>query len=184
MEKQEMSKRIQVYLPTELASQVEQLAKAEHMTVSSCCTVMIGDAMREMNENALIENESEKNDSTDEMVTVQLRGKEASLLKRKANELQLTPTEWVRNTVLRKDLTIHRIRLDDLEELLDLYGRNVAAIEGIVTVCKENNNALKQDVELIRELMETVHDQLQIQLLATLGKRKKEKQKRVQKGLE
>jgi predicted transcriptional regulator len=183
MEKQEMSKRIQVYLPAELASRVEQLAKAEHMTVSSCCTVMIGDAIQELIENNLT-TENADDEGSEETVHIHLYGKEASLLKRKANELQLTPTEWVRNTVLRKDLTIHRIRLDDLEELLDLYGRNVAAIEGIVTVCRENNNALKQDVELIRELMETVHDQLQIQLLATLGKRKKEKQKRVQKGQE
>ena len=82
MEKQEVSKRIQVYLPAELARQVEQLAKAEHMTLSSCCTTIIGDAVQEMNEDSPSAVDP-TDDGPDEAVHIHLYRKEAALLKRK-----------------------------------------------------------------------------------------------------
>ena len=181
MEK-EVSKRIQVYLPAELASRVEQLAKAEHMTVSSCCTVMIGDAMQEMLENNPSVMDVTDGDS-DESVHIHLYGKDASLLKKKAAELHLNPTEWVRNTVLRKDLTIYRIEFGDLREMSTIYGRLVSSIEGIVAVCRENNNVSPLDLERIIELMDTIRDQHIIVMTMTLAKRKAEKKKRVKSGL-
>ena len=179
MEKQEVSKRIQVYLPAELASQVEQLAKAEHMTLSSCCTTIIGDAIQEMNEEPA---ETEPEPQT--AVHIHLYRKEAALLKKKADELQITPTQWVRHTVLHKDLNIYHIKLDDLEELVDLLGRNTEAIEGIVAVCREDHSVSKQDIELIKELMETIRTQFITQFYMTLNKRDKEKERRIKKSLE
>ena len=183
MEKQEVSKRIQVYLPAELASQVEQLAKAEHMTLSSCCTTIIGDAVQEMNEDSPSAVDP-TDDGPDEAVHIHLYRKEAALLKKKADELQITPTQWVRHTVLHKDLNIYHIKLDDLEELVDLLGRNTEAIEGIVAVCREDHSVSKQDIELIKELMETIRTQFITQFYMTLNKRDKEKERRIKKSLE
>ena len=182
MEKQEVSKRVQVYLPEELASRVEQLAKAEHMTISSCCSVMIADAMQEMLENNPSVAEVTDGDS-DESVHIRLYGKDASLLKKKAAELHLNPTAWVRNAVLRKDLTIHRIEFGDLHEMSAIYGRLVSSIEGIVSVCRDTYNVFPQDVERIIDLMETIRDQHIIVMTSVLGKRKAEKKKRVKRGL-
>lgn len=182
--KKELSKRVQVYLPVSAAEVVEREAKAERMTLSTYCSVIICDAVNALNENELLPDEKSE-EETKEAVHVHLYGKEAAILKRKASQLGLTPTEWVRNTVLKKDLSIYQVQLGDLEEFLDQYGRHVSAIEGVVEVCKMNDNTVfKQDVELVMDRQETIRNLMLMNLSALLRKREKAQLKLIKKSEE
>ena len=183
MKKKELSKRVQVYLPLSAAEVVEREAKAERVTLSTYCSVIICDAVNALNESEPLP-EEESEDEANEAVHVHLYGKDAAILKRKASQLGLTPTEWFRNAVLRKDLSIYQVQLGDLEDYLDKYGRHVSAIEGTVEVCKRNNSVFKQDLELILERQEIIRNLMLMHLSALLRKREKAQLKLIKKNEE
>ncbi len=184
-----MSKQYHVYIPDEWVPLAEKLAKEEHFSLGTLFTSIIVDELKRVQEEIGYDHSDETvSDDTDvtksdEFFHVKLRGDDAALLKRKANELGISPTNWLRNVIHRKDLTIYRIEFGDLREMSAIYGRLVSSIEGIVAVCRENNNVSPLDLERIIELMDTIRDQHIIVMTMTLAKRKAEKKKRVKSGL-
>lgn len=174
-----------MYLDDDVANVLKQEAKMEHLSLSGYCSAMATDKVKSIYNSADCSAPAETTDGegADDCFRVNLRGDDASVLKRKANELGITPTAWLRNAIHRKDLTIHKIDFADLREMNAIYGRNVSSIEGIVSVCKDNNSVFPQDVERIIELMETIRDQHLIVMTSVLAKRKAEKRKLVKKGL-
>ena len=184
-----MSKQYHVYIPDEWVPLAEKYAKEEHFSPGALFTSIIVDELKRFQEEIGYDHSDETvRDHTDvttadDFFHVKLRGDDAALLKRKAKALGISPTNWLRNVIHRKDLTIHKIEFGDLREMNAIYGRNVSSIEGIVSVCKDNNNVFPQDVERIIELMETIRDQHIIVMTSVLGKRKAEKKKRVKRGL-
>ena len=174
-----MRRKETIYLTEELAAFLEKVAKEEGMTFSSCCSRIIQETAAQMQENRFLTCD-EANDNMDATVHVELHGKAGAILKKKASELGLTPTEWVRGTVMKKNLTLYSIELDDLGEMLTTMDRLVAEIEGICGAMLENKKLYKQDLELIRERMEVIINLFRLHFSSTIYRRKKE-QKRLEK---
>ncbi len=103
----EETKRVEVYLPAEVADVVAREAKAEHLSLSGYCSVIIDDAVKELYNSDSPPSDDEEDEDYNETVHIQLRGKDAAVLKRKAAELSFSPTRWGREAVLQKNLTIY-----------------------------------------------------------------------------
>lgn len=125
-----MRRKETIYLEKDVADFLEKLAKENRITFSSCCSKIIYDTVTQMREEPFSSG-GEPCEFSNEKIHVELRGEDAALLKRKSSGLHLTPTEWVRNVVRRKNLTIYHVKLDDLEELLQVFDRHVTVIEHI-----------------------------------------------------
>ena len=184
MRKKEETKRVEVYLPAEVADVVAREAKAEHLSLSGYCSVIIGDAVQALYNSDSPPPVDEEDEDYNETIHVQLRGRDAAILKRKAAELSFSPTRWVRESVMQKNLSVYWVYLQDLDEFLDEYGRHVDAIERIRDECKRTNSISKQDLELINEHQEAIRTLMLIHLSALLRKRQKAKLKLYKKNEE
>lgn len=181
-----MRKKVTIYLKDEVAASLEKAANAEQMAFSSYCSGIICEAAEKLPEDISPTDVEDEDDFgyINETVHVSLKGETAALLKKKAADLHLTPTEWVRNVVHRKNLTIYYVRLDDLEELLEVFGQQVRAVEDIVAACKETGKVTKTDIELIAERQKILNNLCLMQLSQTFNKREKEQEKLIKKNME
>ena len=156
-----------------MAAYLEKVAKAEGMAFSACCAKILHEAIGEMMETDSY-TEGTTNEEPDETVHIRLHGKAGAMLKKKSSELGLTPTDWVRDTVLKKNLTIYQIEIDDLGVMNETLDRLVDAVEGICTAVLMNKKMYKQDLDLIQARLKDILDLFRLQFALTLDRRKKE----------
>ncbi len=180
-------KLVKMYLQDDVARIIKQEAAAEHMSVSAFCGAIVGDAIKELiDSDPSIETGvgTGEEEAAGDSYSVKLRGKDAALLKKKAKELGILPSDWIRHAIYRKDLKIHIVQLDDLEELLDQMGSLITSIDAIAVVCQENKKVLREDVEVIKELLKEAVALMKIYAGALFAKRKKAQVKLIRENEE
>ena len=149
-----MTKIMKIYMPEDLAAQVEMNAKAERLSSSS---YVVSNLKRSMENKDTAENISDVPEQTeDKHLHIDITGTEVLTLKEKAKKLGITPTAWVRNAINTKTFHVINFSMHDLDEFLRIYEENVRLIEGVVCVCLDNHSVFPQDVERIEELMEEI----------------------------
>lgn len=174
-----------ISLPDETVETLKQVAKKKGMSFSSLLSKVLSDGMiaRAKASGTLPEDYEPKEkwvvipeDELDDEVTVtpaeepdieifeeepnvfdiHLYGETAALLKQRAAEEGITPTEWLRKAAREYDLKIVEVDNDDLSELNIELDRYVSMIESVGYTCKAKKKFTKADLDLIRENMDGI----------------------------
>ena len=179
-----MSKTFQVSMPEEIANALIEEAKNEQLTVSSYLTMItkeqLKDVIKENNK------DDETNDSQDGgRLCIEFYGKDSALVKRKAADLGLTPTSYLRRLAYTKDFKIIDFTTDDLEGFLADIGRLINAITSCINMAKRYSGKIfPQDIELIKNNLDKIIKLSQEQIVISLNDRKRVYNKMMKKIME
>ena len=151
-----MNETIKAYLPSDLAKRAREKAVEKNLSLSSYIQSLVRADTAEKDAPATAAKETTETGSNESSIRITIAGKDARLLKEKAFELGISPTAWVRNAINTKTFHVINFSMNDLDEFLAAYNRNVEHIQGVASVCLDTKNVFPQDLEFILYYMKEI----------------------------
>ncbi len=151
-----MKDGIRVFLPEEVEKIIKREADAEHVSPGDYISMMVKEGLDKIPsaDDYEIDCEEERAQGMDRSteVRIHLYGDDANQLKRKAADMGLNPTAYIRRLIYTKEFVNVIVPTDDLREYIDKFTKLENAFIAAVGYIKSADGLIyKQDLELLND---------------------------------
>ncbi len=179
-----MKDGIRVFLPDDLDKIIKREADAEHVSPGEYISMMVKEDLSSLptNDDFEMDAEEELSQGMDRsnQVNVHLYGEDANQIKRKAADMGLNPTAYIRRLIYTKEYANIVVPTDDLREYIDKFTKLENAFISVVGYIKSADRVVfQQDLDLLNDYMGQMTDLFKEQVKLTAATRLKTENKMI-----
>lgn len=179
-----MKDGIRVFLPDDLEKIIKREADAEHVSPGEYISMMVKEGLSSLPTKDDFEMDAEEElfqgmDRSNQ-VNVHLYGEDANQIKRKAADMGLNPTAYIRRLIYTKEYVNIVLPTDDIQEYIEKFSELEKAFVSVVGYIRSADGVIfKQDLELLNDYMGQIQELFKLQVKVSVSSRLKVENKMI-----